>query len=308
MTRRSQPQKWLIFGSGFGLTLLFAGCASMPSGVERAEFQEPPAMEHTVSQVSQKEGAVPAKAWPDDQWWRQFGTPDPDRIMEIALRDSPGLKKAYARLGAAGAVAQVQGARLLPWLDSDASFRQSRYAEHGVVASYNPDLAGAVKSAAFINPVSFRYEFDFWGENRAIFDAALGEAAAERAEFADAWLLLSAAIARSYLRGVALAHQLVLAHDMVELWRELLQLAETRFRTGLDTDDAVKQANIELEIANKREAGTRAFLVLHQDMLAQLMGEGPELDAEFIHWKNGQHSSEDFAPSASSDRVARPPA
>jgi len=156
-------------------------------------------------------------------------------------------------------------------------------------------LAGAVKSAAFINPVSFRYEFDFWGKNRAIFDAALGEAAAERAEFADAGLLLTAAIARSYLRGVALAHQLVLAHDMVELWRELLQLAEDTFRTGLDTDDAVKQANIELEIANKREAGTRAFLVLQQDMLAQLMGEGPT-QRRICSRENGQHSSEDFAP------------
>jgi NodT family efflux transporter outer membrane factor (OMF) lipoprotein len=268
-----QFQSW---GPRFGLALLLAGCASMPADVERAEFQEPPSMERTLSHAGQKEGNAPVNAWLDDQWWRQFGSPDLDRIMEIALRDNPGLKKAYARLGAAGAVAQVEGARLLPWLDSDASFKQSRYAEHGVVASYNPDLAGAVKSAAFINPVSFRYEFDFWGKNRAIFDAALGEAAAERAEFADAGLLLTTAIARSYLRGVALAHQLVLAHDMVELWRELLQLAETRFRTGLDTDDAVKQANIELEIANKREAGTRAFLVLHQDMLAQLMGEGPD--------------------------------
>jgi len=52
-----------------------------------------------------------------------------------------------------------------------------------------PILGGAEKSAAFINPLSFRYEFDFWGKNRAAFDAALGAAAAEDAEFADARLL-----------------------------------------------------------------------------------------------------------------------
>ncbi len=165
---------------------------------------------------------------------------------------------------------------MLPWLDADASAKQSRYAEHGVVASYNPALAGAEKTAAFINPLSFRYEFDFWGKNRGAFEAALGEAAAEEAEFAEVRLLLTIAIARSYIRGVALAQQLALAQEMVKLRRELIRLAETRFHTGLDTDDAVKQATVDLETANKREAGTRALMILQQDLLARLMGEGPD--------------------------------
>src|SRR4029453_17681370 len=59
--------------------------------------------------------------------------PDLDRIMEVALNENPGLRKAYARLGEADAVAQVEGARLLPWLDSDNTFRQLRYAKHGIV-------------------------------------------------------------------------------------------------------------------------------------------------------------------------------
>ena len=33
-----------------------------------------------------------------------------------------------------------------------------------------------------INPLSFRYEFDFWGKNRAMLEGALGQAAAEEAE------------------------------------------------------------------------------------------------------------------------------
>ena len=46
-----QFQSW---GPRFGLALLLAGCASMPADVERAEFQEPPAMERTLSQASQR--------------------------------------------------------------------------------------------------------------------------------------------------------------------------------------------------------------------------------------------------------------
>jgi NodT family efflux transporter outer membrane factor (OMF) lipoprotein len=276
MTCWSLPQKGLSFAPGAGLLLLFAGCAWMPPGVDRAAFHEPPPMESALSQVSRQQAAASVKAWPEDQWWRQFGSPDLDLIMDIALIENPGLKKAYARLGEAESLAQVEGARLLPWLDAEAGAKQSRYAEHGVVASYNSDLAGAEKTMAFINPFVFRYQFDFWGKNRAALEAALGERAAEAAEFAEARLLLTTAIARSYIRGVALAQQLALAQEMVELRRQLLRLAETRFHTGLDTDDSVKQAAIELETANKHEAGTRAFLVLQQDLLARLMGEGPD--------------------------------
>ena len=143
MMRRSQPQKWLCSGPGAGFLLLLAGCAWIPPGGERAEFQEPPPIGRTLPQISRQEAATPVRAWPDGQWWRRFGSSDLDRIMEIALVNNPGLKKAYARLGEADAVAHVEGARLLPWLDADAGAKQSRYAEHGVVASYNPDLAGA---------------------------------------------------------------------------------------------------------------------------------------------------------------------
>jgi NodT family efflux transporter outer membrane factor (OMF) lipoprotein len=135
-------------------------------------------------------------------------------------------------------------------------------------------LGGAEKTSDSLNPLSFRYEFDFWEKNRAAFNAALGEAAAEEAD--EARLLLTTAIAWTYIRGAPLAQQLALAQERVALRHELLRLAETRFHTGLDTDDAVKQATVELETANKREAGTRALVVLHQNLLARLMGEGPD--------------------------------
>ncbi len=276
MIRRSLPQKWLFFAPGAGFVLLLSGCAWMPPGGEHAEFMEPPPMERILSQAGRQEPGARVRAWPDDQWWRQFRSADLDRIMDIALRDNPGLKKAYDRLIEAGAVADVEGARLLPWLDADAEGKQTRFAKHGVVAAYNPALGGVEVTVASINPLSFRYEFDFWGKNRAALEAALGEAAAAQAEYAEARLLLTTAIARSYIRGVALAQQLALAQEMVVLRRELLRLAETRFRTGLDTDDAAKQAAVELEVANKRAAGTRDFLVVQQDLLARLMGEGPD--------------------------------
>lgn len=275
MMRRFQPQRWLFFGPGAGFLLLFAGCASMPPGGERAEFQEPPPMERTLSKASRQEPVAPLNAWPDDQWWRQFKSPDLDRIMEIALKENPGLKKAYARLGEAGAVAQVEGARLLPWLDSDNTFRQLRYAKHGVAASFNPALGGAEKTSDTFNPVSIRYEFDFWGKNRAAFDAALGEATAEEAELAETRLLLTTAIARSYIGGATFAQELALIRDMVKVRRQSLTVAETRFHTGLGPADAIVQASVDLENVVRLEASTRSLLIMQQNSARPADGRGP---------------------------------
>ena len=276
MIRPSSPQKWLFFALVVALPFLFSGCASMTAGGERAEFLDPPSMTSVVPQANAQEAAEPGSGWPEDQWWRQFKSSDLDQIMEIALKENPGLKKAYARLSETDAAAQVEGARLLPWLDSDNTFRQLRYAKHGVVAAYNPALGGTEKTSDSFNPVSFRYEFDFWGKNRAALDAALGEATAEEAEFAEARLLLTTAIARSYIRGATFARELALIRDMVKVRREALTVAQTRFHTGLGPADAVVQATVDLENVVRLEASTRALLIMQQNLLARLMGEGPD--------------------------------
>jgi hypothetical protein len=141
----------LSLGTGGAALLFFSGCAFMPPGGERAEFRDPPPMDRTLSKAGQGAGA-PGNDWPQDEWWHQFGSPDLDRVMELALGDNPGLKKAYARLGEADSLAQVEGARLLPWLDSVNTFSQLRYAKHGVVASYNPALGGTVRTSDSLNP------------------------------------------------------------------------------------------------------------------------------------------------------------
>ena len=269
-------RRFICLLPGYGFPLLLAGCAFMPAGGERAEFLEPPSMNSALPQALSKQAAAPGTGWPVDQWWQQFKSPDLDRIMEIAFDENPGLRKAYARLGEADAVAQVEGARLLPWLDSDNTFRQLRYAKHGVVASYNPALGGAEKTSDTFNPVSFRYEFDFWGKNRAALEAALGEAAAQQAELAETQLLLTTGIARAYIRGATLSQQLGLVQGMVKVGRSSLTVAKTRFSTGLGPADAVMQASLELENAIRLEASTRGLLIMQQNLLARLMGQGPD--------------------------------
>ncbi len=255
---------------------ILAGCASIQPGGERAEFLDPPPMTAALPKAPAKETASPRAGWPEDGWWRKFKSPGLNRVEEIALSENPGLKKAYARLGEAGGVAQVEGARLLPWLDSENTFRNLRYAQHGVVAAYNPALGGAHKTSDTFNPASFRWELDFWGKNRAAFEAALGEAAAQEAELEQVRLALTAQIARAYIRGAVLTQQLAILQQTVKVARDLLDVAQTRFHTGLGPADLVMQATLDLDALVKAEAATRQLLAVQQNLLARLMGQGPD--------------------------------
>ncbi|MDD2722847.1 MAG: efflux transporter outer membrane subunit [Methylovulum sp.] len=277
MMRQFTPKQWLLLGFSAGFILLIGGCAWIPPGDKPAEFMKTPAMEHSPPHTGHEESQATTEHWPHERWWREFGSPELNGLMAIALKDNIGLKVAAARLRQAQALVRVEGARLLPFLDAEMEFENTRLSEHGVFAVLNHnEAAGANIVFGQVNPFNFRYEFDFWGKNRAAMDAALGEAAAEKAELAEVLLQLTTAITRSYIKGIALRQQLALAHAMVELRRDLLTMDETRLRLGLDSADQVKQASIELEQVNKREAGLRDLLDIQRNLLARLIGKGPD--------------------------------
>ena len=248
-----------------------AGCAWIPKGDPPAEFVQPPEVNETLAEVTGR-----LQHWPDDRWWEQFGNPELTGLIEAALKDNPGLKVASARLREAQGLVRVEGARLLPFLEADASLTYERISQHGVFAALNPEVAGARILLGVINPLSFRYEFDFWGKNRATLEAALGQAAAEEAEKAEVRLRLTTGIARAYFRGQALRQQYDLVKAIVGIRRNLRQLAETRSRLGLDNDLAVKQAVADYEAAVKRQAGVRDQLDVQRHLLARLIGKGPD--------------------------------
>ncbi|MCO6441620.1 MAG: efflux transporter outer membrane subunit [Nitrococcus mobilis] len=273
-----QPvSRWLrLCGFGVGHLLLGAGCAWIPPGGERAQYLEPPSMEHTLSHAAHHEPESPIAQWPDERWWQKFGSPELDRLMDIALADNPGLKVASARLREAHALVRVEGARLLPFLKADAELTAERISEHGVFAALNPEVGGINIALGLVNPLSFRWELDFWGKNRAMMESALGRAMARDAERAEVRLLLTSAIARSYFRGVSLRQQLEVVDAMVDLRRNLLKLAKIRFRLGLDDATSIMRATAELEAVNKREAGTREQLDFQKYLLVRLSGHGPD--------------------------------
>ncbi|MFI4941375.1 MAG: hypothetical protein ACHP7O_13685 [Burkholderiales bacterium] len=97
--------------------LCLAGCAQIPTFDKAVEAKSVQQLGSSVS------FAAPAAAWPDQDWWRTYGDPQLNTLIEEAMRESPSLAVAQARLHQAESMSQIAGAPLLPEVTGNASLR-----------------------------------------------------------------------------------------------------------------------------------------------------------------------------------------
>src|SRR5580698_5009395 len=101
----------------FALTsLAVAGCASVP---DLGKEPTPKA----VTEVSQSLTA-PMSDWPSDDWWRAYGDPQLDALIDAALKGAPSMTQAQARVVKAQAVAGETRATLYPTLEADGNYAE----------------------------------------------------------------------------------------------------------------------------------------------------------------------------------------
>lgn len=96
--------------SVFGL----GGCALLPS-VGQVDSLKPTSEYQTVESYS-----APAVEWPSERWWQTYADLQLDTLVDEALRDSPDLAAASARLQRAAAFSKVAFSALLPQVSADA--------------------------------------------------------------------------------------------------------------------------------------------------------------------------------------------
>lgn len=264
----------------FLILLNAVGCNSVTQS-ERSQFIDSPKISKSLANGSL--GISKGQnSWPKKNWWTEYKSNRLNHLINKAMNDNQNLKKAHNTLEEAEALIKVAEARLVPALQTDLLFRQSRVPYRGVVYSYNQGQGGLYKTSGFLSPFVMNWEIDFWGKNRAALEAALGDAAAQRAEMEQVRLLLSTSLARAYLRGNALARQLAIANELTKIRKKLTLVSEIRYKSGIDTYDGIAAAQANEDIAIRREITTEAALGIQKDAISRLIGEGPDIGLDLF--------------------------
>jgi NodT family efflux transporter outer membrane factor (OMF) lipoprotein len=216
---------------------------------------------------------APVGAWPGDQWWRAYGDPQLDALIEQALKNASDLDLALARLKAAAAQVQGAGATRLPEVTASAEIAEAKQSYDFLVPRQALPNGWNGYGAATLN---MSYELDFWGKNRAALAAAVSEQHAAEVEIAQTRLILSTSVASAY---AGLLHLYTLrdnAADTLALRMQTVTLFRQRHQFGLETLASVRQVEA-------RQAGAKGDLVaiderigLQSNAIAALLGAGPD--------------------------------
>jgi NodT family efflux transporter outer membrane factor (OMF) lipoprotein len=287
------------------LTLLLAvslGLASACAQVPRLD--PPPAMRKIADFGSANSFAAPAGAWPGDQWWRAYGDPQLDALIEEALHNAPELDLARARLKAAAAQVQGAGATRLPEVTASAEIAEAKQSYDFLVPRQALPNGWNGYGAATLN---MSYELDFWGKNRAALAAAVSDRRAAEVEIAQTRLILSTSVASAY---AGLLHLYTLrdnAADTLALRMQTVALFRQRRQFGLETLASVRQVEARQAAAKGDLLAIEERIGLQGNAIAALLGAGPDRGLELTRPKVAWAGSQGLPSNLSLDLLGRRP-
>ena len=247
--------------------LLAGGCATVP------DLGQKPARIDAASLASDRAFAGRRGDWPAAEWWRGFGDPALGQLIEEALRGSPDVAAAAARLRAAEAIAQQAGAALAPTLSLEASAGGTKQSKNlGIPPQFVPKGIQDTGRVAG----NFSFDIDLWGKNRAALAAATSEADAARVDADQARLALSTAIADAYAELALYFAERDVAIDALKVRGTTATLTNQRVLQGLDTRGELRQAETRVPSARADVAALDESIALVRNRLAALLGAGPD--------------------------------
>lgn len=242
---------------------------------ERSKLISVPKYENTVNSLGFKHTHKDT-SWPSTEWWMELNSKELNDLVGRALNDNQALSKAYHTITEAESLVQVAEARLIPSIGSAVLMTQSRVPYRGTVATYNRTQANLFKTGAFLTPFIMNWEIDFWEKNRASFEAAIGDVATQKAELEQARMLIVCGLVRAYIRGSISSKQLQIAKEITRERLKSKNVNQLRHETGIDTLDGAAVARANQNQAERRELAIDASISLQRDLIARMIGDGPD--------------------------------
>lgn len=257
-----------------GALFLLSSCyISMPEEQKREHILPPPSLNESVEMNLQTPFFTHGD-WPKGNWWEDFQSPELNELIVGALKNNPTLQETYARLQQAKQTTIVARASLFPWLSFEAEDNLSYLSKNGLYRAFNPLLPlNANLTDLFI---SLQYDCDFWGKNRQLFQASVGEKLAAQAEVAQIRLLLTTAIVRAF---IALKTDLVrqeLVKALVNIQTDVLQLQLSLKTKALASKLPILTQEELLFEAKQMVSVIEEKIALDKHMLNVLIGRGPD--------------------------------
>jgi NodT family efflux transporter outer membrane factor (OMF) lipoprotein len=270
----SKPRANPLRGAVLAVLLGLGGCAGY-SDIQASHTPRPVdtfAASDTFAAQPDPQSQAATFQWPDQQWWTAFGDAQLNVLIEEALAYSPSLDAAAARVKAAQAYTGNARSALYPLVTGSADIQYVHLSENW---EFPPPFGG---STVFDNKIQLNasYELDFWGKNRSAVQAAVSAEQASLAEQQSARLLLTSAVAKTYVELQRLYLLRDVATQTLQQRTTIFDLTRQRLEAGIDSQAELKQAEAQLPALRGQLAQIDEAIGSARTALAALLGAGPD--------------------------------
>ncbi len=198
----------------------------------------------------------------DPRWWRAFGDPVLDGLVEQALARNTDVLTAVAAVDEARAAARLARSAQLPTLGAAGSFVRSK----GV---------GLPTATALTGTLDATWAVDLFGRLHALTQAARRQYVASQAERDAVALSVATSTAQAYLMLLSLDAQLRVTRDTLRSRADTLRLTQDQRNDGYVSDFEVTQAQSEYEAIAQQIPALTQSIRAQENALSVLTGALP---------------------------------
>jgi multidrug efflux system outer membrane protein len=239
--------------------LVLAGCASAPADLPAvaapAQFKEA-GPRWTV--------AAPAESQDRGAWWKTFGDPVLDGLVERAGANNTSIQEAAARLAQARALVRSADADRMPQLGVGASAARQAGAN---------TLNGMTPATLVTAGANLSYEVDLFGKLAKASSAAALDAQSREALLQSTRLLVQAEVAQTYLALRAIDNERAIVDETVGAYQGTLRLTQRRQQAGDIAEIDVVRVETELAATESEALALDRRRAELEHALAVLVGE-----------------------------------
>jgi outer membrane protein, multidrug efflux system len=175
-------------------------------------------------------------------WWKAYGDPVLDQMIDDALVHNLDLRRAIARVDEARAALGIARADQYPGVSANAAASRNRISQEtlitvppGVNPKYNDNQA----------TLNASYEIDFWGKYRRATEAAQAELLGSQFNREAVRLALIADVAKGYFSLRALDAQAAITRRTISTREASTALQRLRFDSGVASEYDLRQVEAE---------------------------------------------------------------
>ena len=208
----------------------------------------------------------------DIEFWRSFGDPVLEELVDEALLYNHDLRIAWAHYEQANAL--LRGARYdhLPTLGVSAEASDSRSS-----ADQLPGVGRAGRdSEQYSAGLSALWELDFFSRIRRSVEAQRADTEASAADLAALQVVLVGDLAETYFRLRGLQEQLRIAQQNADNQAQTLRLIDLRRSAGMGSAFEVDRATTQLESTRASVPALQSAIAVSTHRIAVLVGQTPE--------------------------------